>query len=113
MQMPNLEGTIEEGKKRAKKTIDIELHGVWGKGVLSPLTPEVFTPSGWPASATPVLRTLAGKPGAAKRALEEMDGATAASSNEGVGLSHGDTGDSALGLSYLSILITPWGGLAL
>ena len=74
--MPNVDGIIEPGKKKAKKTVDIELHGIWGKGVRSPLKPEVFTPSGWPASATPVLRPLAGKPGAAKRALAEMDGST-------------------------------------
>ena len=85
-QMPNLLGTIEEGKKRAKKTIDVELWGVWGQGVQCPLTPEVYTPSGWPASATPVLRTLAGKPGAAKRALKEMDGVDPASSCEGAAL---------------------------
>lgn len=89
--MPNLDGRIEEGKKKAKKTIDVELHGIWGKGILSPLTPEVFTPSGWPASSTPVLRTLAGKPGAAKRALLEMNGAEAASSTEGATSSHGGT----------------------
>lgn len=75
LQMPNVEGTIEAGKKRAKKNIDVEMHGIWGKGRMSPLKPEVYTPSGWPASSTPVLRSLAGKPGAAKRALAELDGA--------------------------------------
>ena len=78
LQMPNVEGVIEPGKKKAKKTIDIELHGIWGRGVISPLKPEVFTPSGKPASATPVLRLLAGKPGAAKRALAELDGSVIA-----------------------------------
>lgn len=37
--------------------------------------PQVYTPSGWPAVSTPVLRALAGKPGAAKKALAELDGA--------------------------------------
>ena len=36
---------------------------------------QVYTPSGWPAVSTPVLRALAGKPGAAKKALAELDGA--------------------------------------
>ena len=40
-QMPNEEGFIEEGKKRAKKCIDVPLHGLWGEDVLSPLKPEV------------------------------------------------------------------------
>jgi hypothetical protein len=40
-QMPNEEGFIEEGKKKAKKSLDVPLHGLWGKGVLTPLKPEV------------------------------------------------------------------------
>ncbi len=83
MQMPNTIGYIEEGKKRAKKNMDIELHGVWGHSAPTPLLPEVFTPAGWPACSTPVLRTLAGKPGAAKRALAELEGANVSSSVEG------------------------------
>jgi hypothetical protein len=39
--MPNEEGFIEEGKKKAKKSLDVPLHGLWGKGVLTPLKPEV------------------------------------------------------------------------
>jgi hypothetical protein len=40
-QMPNLEGFIEEGKKRAKKCLDVPLHGLWGEGVTTPLKAEV------------------------------------------------------------------------
>lgn len=58
-----------EGKKKAKKHMDINLHGLWGEDKHTQLEPEVFTPSGWPAVSTPVLRSLAGKPGAAKKAL--------------------------------------------
>lgn len=39
--MPNEEGIIEEGKKRAKKNIDIKLHGLWGEDIATPLKPEV------------------------------------------------------------------------
>jgi hypothetical protein len=38
--MPNVEGFIEEGKKRAKKCLDVPLHGLWGEGVKSPLKAE-------------------------------------------------------------------------
>ncbi|BDA48148.1 probable DNA polymerase I at C-terminar half [Coccomyxa sp. Obi] len=71
---PNVLGRKEEGKKVAKKQMDITIHGLWGPGMASPLKPEVYTPSGWPAVSTPVLRGLAGKPGAAKRALLEIYG---------------------------------------
>lgn len=67
-------GRIEEGKKVAKKQMDIIIHGLWGPTTTSPLVPEVYTPSGWPAVSTPVLRGLAGKPGAAKKALLEIYG---------------------------------------
>lgn len=73
-QAPNVLGRIEEGKKIAKKQMDIVIHGLWGADAQSPLTPEVYTASGWPAVSTPVLRSLAGKPGAAKRALLEQYG---------------------------------------
>ena len=72
--MPNTEGYIEEGKKVAKKNRDIMLHGLWGEHDPSPLTPEIYTATGWPAVSTPVLRSLAGKPGAAKKALLEYEG---------------------------------------
>ena len=41
-QMPNDIGYIEPGKKRAKKTMDIELHGLWGRDTPSPLVPQVI-----------------------------------------------------------------------
>lgn len=58
----------------AKKQMDILIHGLWGRNIPSPLVPEVYTPSGWPAVSTPVLRGLAGKPGAAKKALADLEG---------------------------------------
>ena len=67
-------GFIEEGKKVAKKQMELTLHGLWGPGVASPLRAEIFTASGAPAVSTPVLRSLAGKPGAAKKALLELEG---------------------------------------
>ena len=67
-------GFIEEGKKVAKKQMEITLHGLWGPGEASPLKAEIFTASGAPAVSTPVLRSLAGKPGAAKKALLELEG---------------------------------------
>ena len=36
----------------------------------------MVTPTGWPAVSTPVLRSLAGRPGAAKLALAELTGNT-------------------------------------
>jgi DNA polymerase-1 len=73
-QAPNCLGRVEEGKKVAKKQMDIVIHGLWGPDVRSPLQPDVYTASGWPAVSTPVLRGLAGKAGAAKRALHEAEG---------------------------------------
>lgn len=37
VQVPNVVGFIEEGKKVAKKQMDITLHGLWGPQVPSPL----------------------------------------------------------------------------
>ena len=65
-QIPAPEGT------KAKKNMDITLHNVWRRGERSPLEPEVYTPGGMPACSTPVLKTLAGKPGRARKALEEL-----------------------------------------
>ena len=83
-QAPNVLNAIEEGRKVAKKQIDIMLWGAWGRGKACPLVPDVHTPSGWPAVSTPVLRALAGKPGAAKKALAELDGADLALPEGGV-----------------------------
>ena len=74
LQMPNTQNFIEEGKKVPKKNVDVTLWGLWGRDVATPLVPEVFTAAGWPAVSTAVLRSLAGKPGAAKKALLEMGG---------------------------------------
>jgi len=43
---------------------------------------QVYTPTGWPAVSTPVLRSLAGRPGAAKLALAELTGDTSADPGE-------------------------------
>ena len=75
MQAPNTLSRVEEGRKAAKKQMEIVIHGLWGPDVASPLRPEVYTASGWPAVSTPVLRQLAGRAGAAKRALLEAEGA--------------------------------------
>jgi len=71
-----VEPSSEPGKppKKPRKTIDIRLHGLWGRARPSPLQPPAFTPSGWPAVSTPVLRALSGEPGAALRALAALDG---------------------------------------
>ena len=42
-QVPNVVGFIEEGKKVAKKQMDITLHGLWGPAVPSPL--QAYLPS--------------------------------------------------------------------
>ena len=60
--------------KAPRKTKDICLHSVWGKGETSRVTPEIYTAGGWPAASAASLRMLAGKPGAAKRVLEEKFG---------------------------------------
>ena len=70
----------EEGKK-AKKTMEITLHNVWSRTQKSPLVPEIYTPSGVPACSTPVLKTLAGKPGRARKALADIGAASEAANN--------------------------------
>ncbi len=44
MQVPNVVGFIEEGKKVAKKQMDIILHGLWGTDTPSPLQACLPTP---------------------------------------------------------------------
>ncbi|KAL4452308.1 hypothetical protein ABPG75_007970 [Micractinium tetrahymenae] len=70
--VPNVDGLKKEGEKRAKKNLDITLHGVWGPGMPSPLKPEVYTAGGVPACSTPVLKSLAGKAGKARKKLAEL-----------------------------------------
>ena len=69
--VPNQHYT-EDAEKKQKKTMDITLHSVWGSGQPSPLSPEVYTPGGLPACSTPVLKSLAGKPGRARKALADL-----------------------------------------
>lgn len=74
--VPNVISYVEPDSKtkKPKKNMDIRLYGLWGQGQPVGVQPEVFTPSGWPAVSTPVLRSLAGKPGAALKALKEKYG---------------------------------------
>lgn len=78
-----MDGLIEEGKKAAKKHIEFELHGAWGPNTDSPLKPEQVTPTGWPAVSVPVLRSLAGKAGAARKALAELPDSSISSMDGG------------------------------
>jgi DNA polymerase I len=80
-----VDGIVEEGKKKPKKNIDITLWGIWGRGNPGRIDPEVFTSTGLPAVSTPVLRSLAGKPGAARKALAELDMTDSASPTSSCG----------------------------
>lgn len=62
--------------KKPLKTMDFQLHSAWGQDVPSKLTPPIWTASGWPASSIPALKALVGKPGAARKLLEENYGVT-------------------------------------
>ena len=62
----------EDGKK-PKKNMDIELHNVWSKDQPTRLPPEVYTPAGLPGCSTQVLKSLAGKPGRARKALAQLN----------------------------------------
>ena len=55
--------------KKPLKCVDQLICGLWGRGNASPLHVSVYTAGGWPAVSTPVLRSLAGKSGAARKAL--------------------------------------------
>lgn len=61
----------EEGKK-AKKNMDITIHNVWSPDSPTKLVPEIFTPAGLPGCSTQVLKTMAGKPGRARKALSKL-----------------------------------------
>lgn len=84
--VPNTAGIIEEGKKKAKKDVDMTLYGIWGRGVAPQVAPAILTDKGSPATSTPVLRALAGKPGAARKALEAMGGLEGEVPSIGLGL---------------------------
>ncbi|KAK3285021.1 hypothetical protein CYMTET_7356, partial [Cymbomonas tetramitiformis] len=66
--VPNVDGLIEEGKKVAKKNMQITLYGL---GI--PIAPTIFTASGVPAVSAPALRDLAGNPGHAHALLQKLD----------------------------------------
>ena len=72
--VPNETGFIEEGKKKeTKKNIDIELHGLWGRDVPSPLPVEHTRPDGR-AQTRLCAEGPRRQPGAAKRLLREEAG---------------------------------------
>lgn len=60
--------------KKPLKNMEYKLHSLWGQDVPSKLTPPITTPSGWPATSSPALKDLVGKPGAAQKLLEEKYG---------------------------------------
>ena len=69
----------EEGKK-PKKNMDIDIHNVWSDGTddqPTKLVPEIFTPAGLPGCSTQVLKSMAGKPGRARKALSQLNESTA------------------------------------
>jgi hypothetical protein len=65
-------------RPRPRRWIDYEIHGIWGAGQPGRLQPEVQTKKGLAAVSTAVLWSLVGKPGAAAKALAELDAAEAA-----------------------------------
>ncbi|KXZ47740.1 hypothetical protein GPECTOR_33g622 [Gonium pectorale] len=74
---PHYEEELAAGKKPAR-TLSIELHGIWGRGVPGRLVPELLTETGAAAVSIKVLRGLAGKPGAARKELTKLLEARAA-----------------------------------
>ena len=97
---PDYDRLIAEGAKpKPLRFIDMELHGVWGRGAPGRLSVEVTTDKGAPAVSTAVLRALAGKPGAALKALKEMDDTIAVPSLEPIfDLDFDDFGDDGAGV---------------
>jgi hypothetical protein len=65
-------------RPKPRRWVDFELHGIWGAGQPGRLQPEVTTKKGSAAVSTAVLWSLVGKPGAAAKALAELDAAEAA-----------------------------------
>lgn len=57
--------------KKPLKNMEFTLHSLWGEDVSSKLTPPITTPSGWPATSSPALKALVGKPGAAQKMLKD------------------------------------------
>ena len=72
-------GQVDNSGARVSRTLTCNqepvLHLVdLGESILCELQVDIYTASGAPAVSTPVLRSLAGKPGAAKKALLELEG---------------------------------------
>ncbi|MEW5306424.1 MAG: hypothetical protein WDW36_008889 [Sanguina aurantia] len=63
--------------KRPVRQLDLELHGIWGKGVPGPLRPDTLTATDSACVGIAILRKLAGKPGRARKALMELEAAEA------------------------------------
>lgn len=59
-------------RPRQRRWIDFELHGLWGEGQPGRLAVDVKTDKGMAAVSGAVLWSLVGKPGAAKKALDEL-----------------------------------------
>ncbi|GFR52186.1 hypothetical protein Agub_g14723 [Astrephomene gubernaculifera] len=76
---PKYKEMLERGEKPScGKYMDVELHGIWGRGVPGRLQPEIITATGAAAVSIKVLRGLAGKPGAARKELTRLYEARAA-----------------------------------
>lgn len=74
-------------RPRPRRWIDYELHGIWGKEQPGRLQADVKTAKGTAAVSTAVLWSLVGKPGAAAKALAELNEAEAAASAADAGSS--------------------------
>lgn len=70
-------------RPRPRRWLDFELHGIWGMGQPGRLTADVKTDKGLAAVSGAVLWSLVGKPGAAAKALAELDAAEAAAAGDG------------------------------
>ncbi|GIM08897.1 hypothetical protein Vretimale_12841 [Volvox reticuliferus] len=74
---PQYEEQLAQGKRVSRYT-NLELHGIWGRGVPGRLQPEILTDTNAAAVSIKVLRGLAGKPGAARKELAKLLEARAA-----------------------------------
>eukprot|EP00210_Caulerpa_lentillifera_P004393 g4191.t1 len=66
--------TTELGKKKKTKIkwVEKKVHGLWGEGQCSPLSPEILTAAGWPAVSAAALKSLVGKTGVAQKLLKDL-----------------------------------------
>ncbi|KAG1666153.1 hypothetical protein FOA52_011565 [Chlamydomonas sp. UWO 241] len=74
---PEYEAELAAGVKRPKKNRDIMLYGIWGKGEPGRVLPGELTATGAAPVSILMLKTLAGKPGAARKALTALEAADA------------------------------------